>query len=265
MPDSLGLSKFFRSESEISHNTKLKQYPDGFNITVTSKPIFKEPGWVLEKEKPPKPKPKRMDGIIRADSIRRAKQKVQDIVRLNKFTWFITWTLDKREIDRYDPQEISRRLKNFLKNIAQRNAAIYLVIPEYHKDGALHMHGLLAGDFEMIDSGKKTKSGRIIYNMPQWKYGFSAAIELDGQRNIISRYITKYISKDFRKIFGAFYYAGGAGLVREPPTSLYDLEYADVNAKEYKTDYANFKYLDFYDDEETTNFITEHVREDNTI
>ena len=251
-------------EIEIQHNAKLKLYPDGYSLTIANKPIFIESGWEVVGDNPKKPKPKNMDGEIRPDNIKRAKQKVMDIARLNTFQWFITWTLDKREIDRYDPKEVSRKLKTFLMNKVKRNAAVYLIIAEYHKNvddnngQAIHMHGLLSGNFKMVDSGKKTKSGQTIYNMSDWKLGFSTAIELDENISAISRYITKYISKDFCKIFGSFYYAGGHNLIRKPQYKLFNLDYASVNIKEYSNEYLSFKYKDFADEIETANFISEH-------
>ena len=243
-------NKLFRCHSEVYHNAKLKMYPDGnHKLTVASRPIFKEEGWESTEFKEPVPKPKNMCNEVREDSFRRALNTVYDIARLNHFRWFITWTLDKSLIDRYDPVQVSRKLQDYLKNKVRRNAAVYLVIPEHHKDGAIHMHGLLNGEFSMVDSGKQTKGGQRIYNMPQWKFGYSTAIELDEQKQRVANYITKYISKDFRKIFGNFYYAGGKELIRKPPTQLYDINYYDVNAKEYTIQQAGlgFKYAELGD------------------
>ena len=125
-----------------------------------------------------------------------------------------------------------------------RNGLMYLIVPELHKDGAIHMHGLISGKVELVDSGHKTND-KTIYNMPQWKYGYSTAIELTGDRQAVAKYITKYISKDFRKIFGSFYYAGGKNMQRHPAEWFGDSNYAAVEAKEYFIAKANMgiKYL----------------------
>jgi hypothetical protein len=252
-----------KREWEVKHNGKLKLYPDGRNsLTVASKPIFLEAGYELVGEKEKIPKPKNMGNEVRSDNLRRARQTVMDIARLNGFKWFVTWTLDAKLIDRYDPKAISRKVKTFLGNMVKRRNAMYLLIPELHRDGAIHMHGLLSGDFIMEDSGHKRKSGQRVYNMPDWKFGFSTAIEIDDNVGAISRYIAKYISKNFRKIFGSFYYAGGHGLTRKPLQQLYDLDYHGVNAKEYRNGFVGFKYQNFEEDDETTNFILEHMEED---
>lgn len=216
-------------------NTKEKVYPNGqHKVTVCSRAIFKadkymEPVQDLE----PQTKPKDMSNEVRADSVKRAKERIFDIAMCNDFDYFITWTLDAKQIDRYDPAQISKRLKQFLNDRVKRNDARYVVIPEHHKDGAIHMHGLLSGNFKMVDSGHKTDAGQAIYNMPQWKLGYSTAIQLDEQKERVSRYITKYVTKEFKKIFGSFYYAGGHGLVRQPLVRVYDTDYESFDLLEY--------------------------------
>jgi len=234
-------------EREILHNVKIKTFPLAGvqKMTVCSKAIFREPGWELGKDKPSRLKPQDPEEESRPDNVRRAKQKVFEIAMLNRFTHFITWTLDQREIDRYDAKEVSRRLKVFLNNQVRRRNAKYIIIPEYHKDGAIHLHGLLSGAFDMEDSHKTTKRGQTVYNMPQWKYGWSTAVELDGNVLAIARYITKYITKDMQKIFGNFYYAGG-DILRDAAITLLDAEYETITAEAYHVKAAklSFKYLD---------------------
>jgi hypothetical protein len=233
-------------ESAILHNVKIKSFPLAGvqKMTICNKSIFREPGWELISDEKQE-KPQNPEGESRADSIRRAKQRVFEIAMLNRFTHFITWTLDKDEIDRYDAKEVGKRLRKFLNNQTRRRDAKYIIIPEHHKDGAIHMHGLLSGAFQMADSHRKTTRGQTVYNMPDWKYGFSTAIELDGNVLAIARYITKYVTKDMTKIFGNFYYAGGK-ILREAETCLTDTEYGAVEAKEYGIEAFNvgFKYLD---------------------
>ena len=203
---------------------------------VCSKPIFKSECWEqvdkYEKESVPVPKPKDMSNEVRGDSLKRAKEACFDIAYCNDFQWFITWTLDQKKIDRENPKEVSGKLQRFLQDKVKRNAARYIVIPEYHADGkGIHMHGLLSGDFKMQDSGLITTTNKIIYNMPQWKYGFSTVIDLDGSKVAVAKYITKYITKDFKKIFGSFYYAGGKSLIRKPAVVLLDSDFESVLEK----------------------------------
>lgn len=237
--------EFLYFEKDVYHNVKQEIYPTFIRSTVCSKPIFKDKAFecvnqIIRKRN----SSYNMSNPVRNDSILRAKRKVFDIAMLNKFDYFITWTLDKNKIDRYDVKEIKQKLLTFLSNLRQRYNAKYLLIPEFHKDKAIHMHGLFSGDFKLIDSGIKTKDGKIIYNMPQWTYGFSTAIEISGDYLNVCKYITKYVEKDFKKIFGKFYYSGGV-LIREPAKKYCDADYDAIEATEYHCEKANasFKYI----------------------
>lgn len=215
--------------------------------------------WLAEKKR----KPQNKDNETRDDSMKRAKEKIFDIAAVNDFDYFITWTLDPGKIDRYDPKEISKKLKRYLSDCVKRKNAKYLIIPELHKDGAIHLHGLLSGDFVMVDSGVRDKKDHVIYNMPQWKLGWSTAIELYGDKLNCARYITKYVNKDFRKIFGNFYYSGG-GVVRSPTTIYSNLDYDKIDTPEYREVYG-YKYVGFDlmdDDLSDTDFVQTSGREE---
>ena len=237
----------------ISHNARIKAYPNGLlRYTLCSKPVFKDPGYELadnygqplSDNAAPKSSPKNMDNPSRGDSVKRSKEKVFDIAMMNDFNWFVTWTLSPKKINRYSPDEVSKKVKQFLNDMVKRYDLRYVLIPEHHKDGAIHMHGLMSGNMKLVDSGKHTLSGKTIYNMSQWKYGWSTVIPTYGETDHVARYITKYITKDFSKIFGNYYYAGG-NITRTPIIHRADIDYADINTKEYLIDGLNigYKYL----------------------
>ena len=127
------------SENSVYHNVKAKIYPDGTKkIVLCNKPIFKDPGFEVLNRSDNMPdvkisKPKNMANSVRYDSIRRSKEKVFDIALINTFSYFVTWTLDSKKIDRYNPKEVSKKLRCFLNHKVQRNDLNYLIIPEYHK------------------------------------------------------------------------------------------------------------------------------------
>ena len=185
----------------------------------------------------------------RNDNARRARQRVFDIAAMNPFTHFVTCTLDKAHIDRFDEKLIGDKTQNFLANAAQRHGLIYLFLPERHKNGALHLHGLIAGDLTYIraksaKTGRplSTMSGQPIYNMPQWGWGHSTAIPIYGDG--VTKYITKYVTKNHECLFGNYYYAGGKGLIREPEISYDKVEFEGLEFKEYAVPGVNrrFKY-----------------------
>lgn len=259
--------------ADIFHNCKIKEYPNGdCNITVASRPVFKESGWELSTKMPKKAKPKKPDGLTREDSLRRSKTAVSDIVRLNDFEYFVTLTLSEKEVDRTAPKEIVRKLKIILSNLVERHGLKYILIPEYHKDGkAIHFHGFISGDIKTADSGtvkvpnhKKPmkietakRKGipiddcKTVYNLPQWSLGFTTAIPLskdDRDNTALEIYVTKYITKDLKKIFGKFYLSGGS-IARKPPVSLYDIDFGAFESDDEKEHYCPatdtcFKYAD---------------------
>ena len=73
----------------------------------------------------------------------------------------------------------------------------YIIVPERHKDGAYHFHGLIAdiGEMEMVDSGKKLKNGNIIYNIAGYNLGFTTVTKVFNS-GASARYLSKYITKD---------------------------------------------------------------------
>ena len=129
----------------------------------------------------------------------RAKNKIYQLSRANKWEYFITLTFDKRFVDRYDYDECVKKLKVWIMNIKRLYAKNlkYIVVPELHKDGAFHFHGLIAdiGEMEMINSGKKLKNGNIIYNIAGYNLGFTTATKVINS-GASARYLSKYITKD---------------------------------------------------------------------
>ena len=169
-----------------------------------------------------------------ARSKRRAKAAVRDLARSNSFKYFVTFTLDAAEVNRYDVGAVTKKLNAWLRNRVYRDGLMYVLVPEYHKDGAIHFHGLVNDALPVEDSGTITMDGwkkprrprsqkqrrewlaaggRIVYNLPAWGLGFSTAIELYGEREAAIGYVCKYISKgsgeSAAKIGGRWYYSGG--------------------------------------------------------
>ena len=74
---------------------------------------------------------------------------------------------------------------------------VYLVVPEQHKDGAWHFHGLFSNceGLTMVDSGIKYDDNRNVYNIIDFKLGFTTALKSDGDPRI-SSYLVKYITKE---------------------------------------------------------------------
>lgn len=133
-------------------------------------------------------------------SYNRTKNKIYNIARSNKWKWFITITFDRNKTDASDYDEVTERLQNFLENLRKRKCPnmIYLIVPELHKDKThYHFHGLIAncGNMRFSYSGKCDRKGNMIFNMPDWSFGFTTATRVSDSGRV-SHYITKYITKE---------------------------------------------------------------------
>ncbi len=138
-------------------------------------------------------------------SINRTKSMIYNYARGNVWDWFITLTFDSKKIDRYDYKECSTRLRKWLNNMKNKYAKDmkYLIIPEQHKDGAWHFHGLLSNcDNMKFDKAFNKHTGELlvtkndlqIYNFGNYKLGFSTATPIEDTAKA-SSYITKYVTK----------------------------------------------------------------------
>ena len=158
-------------------------------------------------EAPEEKAPPKRENIERA--MRRARSKVRQLALANQFRWFVTLTLDPGKINRYDPVEVVRKMSTWCDNRVRRKGLAYILVPEHHKDGAIHFHGFFNDALPAVDSGHKDKNGHTVYNLPDWTWGFTRAVELYGDYHAAVGYCCKYIGKGQGKIGGRWYYSGG--------------------------------------------------------
>ena len=212
---------------------KIYMYPGGIrDIVASTSPDFREKGWEAAEDYSRPKEARRLRDKTSAGasedlerSRRRARGRVRRLALANDFRWFVTLTLDPAKIDRYDPQEVVRKLSQWCSNQVKRRGMKYILVPERHKDGALHFHGFFNDCLEAVDSGHKDKQGHAIYNLPGWTLGFTAAVEVYGDYAGAVAYVCKYIGKQGDKPAGRWYYSGGA--LAEP-----EVIYADLGVDE---------------------------------
>lgn len=153
-----------REEADISANARIKSYPDGSRaVLVCEAPIFKtRTGWepVRAGEAPAKLRKGREGASDPARAVRRAKAQVRDLALCTPFRWFVTLTLDAARVDRYDMAAITRKLNAWLDNQVRRRGLAYVLVPERHKDGAIHFHGFFNDALEAVDSGTVSLPGQ---------------------------------------------------------------------------------------------------------
>jgi len=76
-------------------------------------------------------------------SLRRTKTLVKDIILCNHFDYFCTFTFDNRKHNRYDIEHCKHVMHMWLHRQREKSPDLkYIIVPELHKDGALHFHSL---------------------------------------------------------------------------------------------------------------------------
>ena len=218
--------EFFRgkTEDEVFFNCRIKKYPlGGVEIMTCNRKIFKASDYECRVHKEKKfiplselfseenvenvPISTKNENFQRA--MRRARSRVRDLAFSNKFSNFVTLTLNKDKVDRYDASAIVAKLNNWCDNMVRRHDLFYILVPERHKDGALHFHGFFGGNFEVTPSGHFDTEGHEFFNLPQWTLGFSTALPLYGDYQRAVSYVCKYIGKQGEKPAGRWFYSGG--------------------------------------------------------
>lgn len=134
----------------------------------------------------------------------RARSMVLQCALCNPWEYFFTGTLDKTKFDRYDLDAFNSRLTQFIrdKRKSYESKIQYLLVPEKHKDGAWHIHGLVHALPEGVlckfvpPVPQKLIDGGFL-NWPDYmhKFGFCSLAPV---RDPVATayYISKYVSKD---------------------------------------------------------------------
>ena len=212
-------------------NARLKKYPLKAVLQVASRDIFPigeaEPRGYSVSAKGKAKNPER----AQAESRRRAAAAVRDIALCNQFSHMFTWTIDPNLVDRHSPEEVYQKVRIFLSNAVQRYGFSYIAIPEYHKpdeQGQREVRRALSPKGKPITD----KQGRPVYNMTNWKWGFSTCVPLDGHYEQAVNYVVKYIAKGEEKIFGKWYLSS-RGLKKGPDIfPLESVSYPDFRDEE---------------------------------
>lgn len=205
------------------YNVRIKTYPDGHKQYFWSEnPIFRldeenDPPELIDAVKEKRKRRKLFSEILSFDrvedieddgslfrfkrNVSRSVNEIYDIARSNEFNWFITLTFDSKKVNRYDYCSCADAVKKFTNRIRQYGCK-WLIVPEQHKDGAYHFHGLVQGDLPLTPSGKMCyneaeQKEMPIYNLSNFEFGFTTATQIikpDRTASYIAKYLTKQIA-----------------------------------------------------------------------
>lgn len=257
--------------NELSDYSRLMQYHDEY-IAAHEELFGDQPA---SRCKPYEPRKLTKSELLDA-SRRRARRKIFDYCICNDFDLFVTLTLDGSLIDRSDYSAVIKKLTNFLGNRVKRRGLKYIGVPEYHNNGGLHFHFLTTScGFELKDSGTVSIEGKkkpikvstakrqripesewhTVYNVADWRLGFSTAIFTYGSRGAVAQYMSKELCKSVQKalvsngsidkIGGRWYYHGGD--LKKPIVRFCNVNYAEMGQYSYDlhTDGGEFKVYKF--------------------
>lgn len=193
------------------YNVRVKKFLDTMQIRVYSEFVFsneekkcskrkKEYNPFTEQKEVLRTMEELEDNAERSAKVSRSRalNSIYDIARSNEWEWFFTLTFNPEKVNSFDYIACSKKLSDWLHNMKKKVPDMkYLVVPEKHKSGRWHFHGLFANvdSLEFVDSGHVDKKGKIIYNVGNYRLGFSTATKIDDVNRAAS-YLCKYITKD---------------------------------------------------------------------
>ena len=162
-------------------------------------------------------------------SVRRSRIRLNMLLDMNDFDWFVTLTFDPELVDRADSEAVYETYDRWVNLIKHQYPSFrYITVPEKHKDdnGCYHFHMVIGGispdELGLVNSGKvcchwSTKNGICskeyfnrtfmdhkledtdgipVYNISKFQYGFSTVSRIQS-RERLNHYVKKYIDKNF--------------------------------------------------------------------
>lgn len=188
-------------------------------------------------------------------NLARAKGIVYEYAICNDWQYFCSLTLDKKKYDRFDLRKYHKDLTQWLRDYRRKHKIklSFILIPEHHKNGAWHIHGLINGlpeehltDFikgqhpqNLIDAGYQN------WKAYENKFGFVSMGRVKN-KSAVSAYITKYIKKSMAKRskeLGAHLYYVSRGLKRAELIKKGTM-CANI-APDYENDYVKIQWVHY--------------------
>lgn len=146
-----------------------------------------------------------------AESLSRTKRNIKDTILCNDFALFCTFTFNKLKVsDRTNYPVLRKQLSQHFNNYQKRHDKFfkYMFIPEMHKDGSIHFHGVCSyiKDLTCPPTILKRMDDGTLKSVPNtkhylnWDYysnrfGFFSC-SLIREQSKCATYVAKYLTKD---------------------------------------------------------------------
>ena len=188
------------------------------------------------------------------NNISRARSKIFELAYCNHWEYFVTLTINPDKYDRKNLNKYHKDLTQFFRDYKKKydSKIDFILVPELHKDGSWHMHGLIKGI--LLQHLQKNEHGYLDWQHYKNKFGY-ISIDKIKSHDAVSRYMTKYISKDMKSNvteLGAHTYYRSRGLKGKKEIKRGTLK-KNVTDWEYINDYVKIKWLN--DDENIDDYI----------
>ena len=172
--------------------------------------------------------------------LKKVKTNIIDLAYNNKekFEYFITLTFDMK--DNYSHERVVEELTKWIDNQKHQNKYMsYILVPEFHKSGRLHFHGLVGNVPKWkLKKAINAKTGKPmlinntqIYNLENYKIGFTTISKIKSKEKV-TNYISKYATKELitLKSKKRYWYS------RDLKKPVQELDYIDLSLAEYFKD-----------------------------
>lgn len=179
----------------------------------------------------------------------RARSMVLQYSLCNKWDYFITITVNPERFNRWGLDEIYKYMSQWFRDYYKKYGCKirYVLVPEHHKDGAWHFHGLISGISPShitsfvpgIHPQKLIAAGYKNFSRLAHSVGYVSLSEL---RNPVGAafYVTKYITKDHARsgFYEHLYYCSRGLSTARAVADCYTYEPTLENSLEFDCDFC---------------------------
>ena len=187
----------------VEYNTLVKKYTSGVSkIRVNSFSTIK--GLCRNNQKNGSSTEEQLERY-REKRVYKRQEQIRDLAyNFTDWEYFVTLTFNDEFMDNdYSHDKAIKLLTKWIDNQKHQNPDMtYILVPELHKSGRLHFHGLFARlknwklSPAVSPSGRAIiKNGSRIYNLTNYKLGFTT-VSMIKDIDKVSFYISKYMTKE---------------------------------------------------------------------
>ena len=105
----------------------------------------------------------------------------------------------------FGPRDLFRKALEWFRFLEEKNDVRCVVIPSVSRCGVVHVHALVSGSLDLIDSG-------MTYYLENWEHGFSVVVPISGDSSEIVEDFLRELTEETERIFG-YCYAVSKGVI----------------------------------------------------